>query len=50
MKYSFLALILARSSSNDIPKKNIYNINMHNTIIYLIKAAKNSKYFLVSKS
>tara|TARA_B110000967_G_scaffold201071_1_gene237809 strand:+ start:996 stop:1148 length:153 start_codon:yes stop_codon:yes gene_type:complete len=50
MKYNFLALILARSSSKDIPKRNIYNINVYHIISYSIEAAKNHKYFLVSRS
>ena len=50
MKYNFLALILARSNSKDIPKINIYNINAHHIISHSIEAVKKQKYLLVYKS
>ena len=50
MKYNFLALILARCSSKDITKRNIYNINVHHIFSYSIEEEKNKKYLLGSKS
>lgn len=50
MKYNFLALILARCSSKDITKRNVYNINVHHIFSYYIEEKKNLKYLLGSKS
>ena len=50
MKYSFLALILARCSSKDITKRNIYNINVHHIFSYSIEEEEHQKYLLGSKS